>query len=756
MGLGALLNFQETWHLDMVDFPALSAECLDLGSPSNARQRQRFGLFEADLASGELYKHGRLIHIQEQPFRILAMLLERPGEVVSREEVRKKLWPDGTFVDFDEGLDTALKKLRQALGDSSQNPIFVETIPRRGYRFIAPVQGTGDGSSSNGVRPVGHEENSREAGVAVTKVAQKPPAGARLPRNVAAAVVSVAAIVAGAIILGLLSPPPVPKVSRIVQLSHSGRLDPWGGITTDRARLFFLEREGDHWNLMQAAVSGGESQPFASPFHNTRIFDISPDMSEFLVAPFMQRAPDLPLWTLPVVGGAPRRLGNIVGDDAAFSPDGTRIAYSTADGIYICSRTGTDAHKLVTLPESAWDLAWSPDAKVLRFTQGEQKTRNTSLWEISVEGENLHPWLPGWHQPPDERGGRWSPDGRYYYFLSCQEGICSIWVRREKSDFPHLSKRGPPVRLTSGPMSFDLLVPSQDGRRLFVTSGRARMEFVQQDRDSKQFVTRFKGAQTWDVRFSRNGDRIVLLGNDGNLWQSRPDGTERVQLTTQFSELGNMRWSPDGTKIVFDATKQGRLQNIYQVHAEGGAVEELLPEDDAHAYPDWSPDGESVVYSSRSPSPDAAGSRPVPGGIFVLDLKSRSAAKVPGSDSLKYPRWSPDGKYLAALSESDEKVMLFSFRTRRWNKIAHGNLLSALTWSPDAEYLYFEDILAPSEPIYRIRPAEAQTERVTDFETVLGAGAIRCQFAGFAPDGSVMAIVNRGNNDIYALELDLP
>jgi hypothetical protein len=100
--------------------------------------------------------------------------------------------------------------------------------------------------------------------------------------------------------------------------------------------------------------------------------------------------------------------------------------------------------------------------------------------------------------------------------------------------------------------------------------------------------------------------------------------------------------------------------------------------------------------------------------------------------------------------------MLFNFKTRRWNQIAHGNLLSALTWSPDAEYLYFEDILAPSEPIYRIRPAGAQAERVTDFETVLGAGAIRCQFVGFAPDGSVMAIVNRGSNDIYALELDLP
>jgi TolB-like protein/DNA-binding winged helix-turn-helix (wHTH) protein/Tfp pilus assembly protein PilF len=141
IGLGALLNFPANCHLDVVNFPALSAGCFDLGSPSNGRHRLRFGLFEADLASGELFKHGRLIHIQEQPFRILAMLLERPGEVVSREEVRKKLWPEGTFVDFDEGLDTALKKLRQALGDSSNNPVFIETIPRRGYRFIGSLRG---------------------------------------------------------------------------------------------------------------------------------------------------------------------------------------------------------------------------------------------------------------------------------------------------------------------------------------------------------------------------------------------------------------------------------------------------------------------------------------------------------------------------------------------------------------------------------------------------------------------------------------
>src|SRR5579863_10230967 len=110
-----------------------------MGTPSIGHSRLAFGLFEADLAAGELYRNGRRIPLQEKPFHILALLLERPGEVVTREEVSRELWPDGTHVDFDEGLDTALRKLRYALGDSAQNPVFIETIPRRGYRFLAPV-----------------------------------------------------------------------------------------------------------------------------------------------------------------------------------------------------------------------------------------------------------------------------------------------------------------------------------------------------------------------------------------------------------------------------------------------------------------------------------------------------------------------------------------------------------------------------------------------------------------------------------------
>src|SRR6266850_1282623 len=106
----------------------------------------RFGVFEVDLRAGEVRKQGTRIRLQEQPFHVLTLLLQRPGEVVTREELRAQLWPSDTFVDFDNGMNTSINKLREALGDSADNPRFIETLPRRGYRFIAPVTGV-DGTA---------------------------------------------------------------------------------------------------------------------------------------------------------------------------------------------------------------------------------------------------------------------------------------------------------------------------------------------------------------------------------------------------------------------------------------------------------------------------------------------------------------------------------------------------------------------------------------------------------------------------------
>ena len=108
--------------------------------PNGRTRRARFGAFEVDLRSGELHKHGIRQKLQDQPFRVLALLLEHPGDVVTREELHQKLWPADTFVDFDTGLNSAIKKLRYVLGDSADEPRYIETLPRRGYRFIAHVE----------------------------------------------------------------------------------------------------------------------------------------------------------------------------------------------------------------------------------------------------------------------------------------------------------------------------------------------------------------------------------------------------------------------------------------------------------------------------------------------------------------------------------------------------------------------------------------------------------------------------------------
>src|SRR5690349_6028364 len=131
----------------------------------------RFGTFEVDMHSGELRKEGVRIKLQEQPFQVLMVLLQRPGEVVTREELRNQNWPADTFVDFDNSLNTAINKLREALRDSADNPRFIETLPRRGYRFIAPVTGTDRTARAAAGVPARRRRRTIFGGVAIAVLA---------------------------------------------------------------------------------------------------------------------------------------------------------------------------------------------------------------------------------------------------------------------------------------------------------------------------------------------------------------------------------------------------------------------------------------------------------------------------------------------------------------------------------------------------------------------------------------------------------
>jgi hypothetical protein len=572
---------------------------------------------------------------------------------------------------------------------------------------------------------------------------------------------TVAVLVSAFFIFRWLSPLPRPRVERTTQLTHYAHASGVGGITSDGARIFFRARDAGHSNLMQVPVAGGEAQPFPSPFPDTIIMDVSPDRSEFLVVSGVTTGP-AEYWTLPVVGGSPRRLSNLTGF-GAFSPDGQKIAYHNTDGIYICSRTGSDAHKLVSLPSDSWGVAWSPDGKTLRFTveDREPDTDSRSLWEVSADGSNLHPFLPGWHQTPHECCGRWSADGRYYIFLSNQgDGASSdfsLWARREKGTFPRWSKPATPVRLTAGPINFGALAASKDSQR-FLAVGRVddQIELLRSTPDRKQFFPMIKLAEVYGANITPRGDKLALVLRGWTLWRSRTDGSERIQLAADFpGGVTEPRWSPDGTRIAFQGRRQEGLPwNIYQVSAEGGATQELLPNDRVHEFPDWLADGESVVYSTP---PAGKGTRAEDSGIFVLDLKTRKTRRIPGSDNLMKPRTAFGGRYLAALSQDQKKVMLFDFQTQAWKEIARdGKLFYFPEATPDGKYLYFQDLLETGEPLYRVHAGDWKLERVMSFESLLESGLARCRFMGLTADGSPMVLATRVSGDIYALDLDLP
>ena len=746
-----------------------------------------FGPFELHTRSRELYKHGVKLKLRPQPFQILNELLIRSGELVTREELREKLWSSETFVDFEQSLNTSVKELRAVLGDSATEPRYVETMPRLGYRFVAAaevmVAATRNGNSVHekaefdpalaavpGGTNGGRERQATDTvlepqvdGIRDKKFESSPRARPRwwAGRITKVFAVAVAVILAGLFISRWVSPLPPPRVLQITQLTHFAHVEAVAGITTDGARLFFLRREADRYSLRQMPVSGGDSEPFLPTLENAVTLDLAPDHSEFLVKQTPTTSPwEEELWLLPFVGGSLRRLSNLAGDDAIFSPDGRKIVYTKVDGIYVCDRNGSKAHKLVSLPSISWGLAWSPDGRVIRFSLEDTKNSDVSLWEVSSDGSNLHPLFPERQPLQVECCGKWSADGRYFFFESnkgeLKPGVGSVWAQRERRGNVPWFKHSTPVRLTVAPMGFGTLRPSPDGSRLYISGiAHEQNELLRVSHDKKSLSPVFNSTDVRAACLSPSGDWLAVILADWTLWRSRTDGTERTQMSVDFGGYIDVpRWSADGHWIVFQGRKDGHPTNIYKVSADGGPSQELLPNDQSHRTPDWSPDGESVVYSVPREG-EAEPKEAV--GLFILNLKSGKTIGVPESDGMADPQLSSEGRYLVGLAYNEKSsVMVFDFQTRRWKAVARGNYFYRLQKGPGGGYFYFQDILSPGEPIFRMHAGDWKVEQVMSFESMLKGDVVRCRFAGIMQDGSPMVIAVRGGYEIYSIDLDLP
>ncbi len=558
-------------------------------------------------------------------------------------------------------------------------------------------------------------------------------------------------IVVGVVVLAYfwMQPTPVPKISKYVQLTHDGQ--PKSLIGTDGSRLYLGLGGGNSGSfashvLAEMSISGGEPRKLSMmPSPNMIPVHLSPDGLEILVVDGQGAPPRGPLWSLPILGGSPRRLGDVEAETAAWSPDGKSLAYSNLSDLFLAKADGTESHKLLSVKGDIKSVTWSPDSGHLRFdtTESAGTLGQQLAWEVSVAGTDLHRLLAGWHDPPDECCGKWTADGKYFVFQSNRQ----IWALPQTAGLFHSQSK--PIPLTSSPLALSSPLPSRDGKKLFVIGQTYRGELMRYDSKSGAFSSFLGGISAEYVAFSKDGLWVSYVSYpEGTLWRSRLDGSERLQLTYPPMYVVLPRWSPDGKKIVFFefATSSEKPARIYEISSEGGSPRQLLPEDRRQQLdPNWSPDGNKIVFGGESNNPSSA--------IRVLDVATRQVSDLPDSQGFFSPRWSPDGRYISAFSADSLRLLLFDFKTQKWSELANGSL-GWLNWSHDGQYVYVLDNRG-NNAVVRIRISDRKSEPVADLKNFASAGRYGGSLV-LTPDDAPLLLRDTGSQDVYSVDWEAP
>jgi eukaryotic-like serine/threonine-protein kinase len=591
-------------------------------------------------------------------------------------------------------------------------------------------------------RDTGSARAAEEAGVAPTAPPQVQPHAQR--RWLPAAVL---AVVAGAVLLfRLVLPPLPPTVTHIVQLTHDHLGKGTGIMATDGIRVYFSDVSPAGWTPAMVPVAGGETTLIHSSLPQAVLLDVSSDGSEILVREKHAQETEGKLWALPSVGGSPRPLGTLVGSEATWSPGGQKILYSHGNDLFVARGDGTEPRRLLTAPGQPWFIRWSPDGKRISFTVSSYEIDLGYLWEASADGTNSHPVLPGWNVLGGSCSGHWTPDQRYFLFDSFRDGLDEIWAIRERSGLFRMGK-SEPAQLTQGPSNFGRPLPSKDVKRLFVDGWIVEPDaLVRYDSRLSRFVPDESPILGEGLAFTHDGQWVAYEAvPEQTLWRSRVDGSERLQLTFPPMRTALPRWSPDGKQIAFMGDVFGKAWSIYLVSEQGGVAEQVTPEGLVSANPTWSPDGRKLVFGQTSYARTNA--------IYFLDLHTRQVSKVPGSDRLYSPQWSPDGRYIAAIPSDPSKLMLFDLMTQKWSESVEGTTIGYPSWSRDGRYVYFDSGAA----IERVRISDRKLERVADLSGVSRPeGVLGSPWFGLAPDDSPLVLRGTSSDEIYALEWQAP
>lgn len=709
----------------------------------------RFADIEVREREFSVVKAGEVLAVEPKAFRVLLMLLRNPQKLISKEELLNAVWGDTAV--SENSLARAIALLRRLLGDESRHPRFIETVATVGYRFVCKVEVSEDGSA--GLEPVGrahaqgkaaefvanHEGQIDEA-VAFDAASKRQDEKGRMRLwkwMIPAAGFLVARLAVA--VWFLHRPLPPPRISAYTQLTHDGHQRWIAGV--DQSRVYVNSYSGGP--IFQVGIKGGEMVPIpiALPGDSAMADDASPDGSHLLVTSNEKGKPAGTLWNVRIPDGSYRRLGYAL--DSAFSPDGDSVAYVAPEGeIWSIHGDGSGAHKLGPAGKGAGWPIWSPDGRVIRFSQGGR------LWEISSSGSTPHEVLPGWNTSGSFCCGHWTSDGKFYLFTSLGPVTWSrqIWALDERRGLLR-RPRTEPVQLTKGPIGWDAPWPSEDGKTFFAYGTTARGELSRIDPASKALEPFLGGISAQDVSFSKDGRFVAFVSYpEGELWRANRDGSLRTQLVDWSVGPRSMpRWSPDGTQILF-----GNGYSAFIVPSEGGTPNQILPDDKGReADPGWSPDGRRIVFCQG----EDENSRDF---LRILDIASRQVTDIPGSHGTWSPRWSPDGRYIAALSSRTSDLKVFDFEKQTWTTLPMKGRVGRLSFSRDSRAIYFvlsDDSNPEALRIFRIPVKGGDAELVADLKDWRFAES-NWAWMDLDPTDAPLMMRDAGSEDIYALTLE--
>jgi Tol biopolymer transport system component/DNA-binding winged helix-turn-helix (wHTH) protein len=614
-------------------------------------QRVRFGPFEADLETHELWKNGIKVKLGGQPFEILALLLKRPGQMVSRDELQKEIWAADTFVDFNHGLNAAVNKLRETLSDSAEDPKYIETLPRRGYRFVGKIENAVNALAETAPASQLRPEEMLVARPPVVEAQRTPqavaPVGTPPPKTRrwliwAAALIAGVLLVTGVQILHRYAGPEVNEaagklaeartLSNMLTLVPDPASDPAispdgnsvafrrNSYTPGAAGIFVTKSDGK--SLTQLTQHPGDCCPAWSPDGKTIAYSrISTD--------------EYGIYVVNETGGAPRKISHEdprkKRGELAWSADGKFIAFSGdspqgGSQIFLLSVADSSVQAL-TEPqgqERDWGPSFSPDGTRMAFVRANGAGFPEEIFVIPMAGagkrmveittgngkkppEAVYVASGAVEQVTNQRAAimgppAWSPDGQSIIFSSTKAGEPSLWRT------PANGGNATPIE-EAGAAAWHPTVSTKDGKlvvqKILRSSGIYRVELREGGTQrTKTIVTSTNGRNEGPL-LSPDGKRLLFMSDRSGgleIWVSNRDGSSPMQLTNLHG-CGTPRWSPDGQWVVFDAGGAA-AQGIYVVSAFGGAPRALLTDGFENSVPNWSRDGQWIYFGSNRSGKD--------------------------------------------------------------------------------------------------------------------------------------------------------